>query len=75
MKDKGENAKLRVDAIQEAFKQHQMDLSLDEVECILAGLVYKGWVKGMISHSNRMLITSKTDPFPKARGVVEIGNI
>jgi len=39
---------------------------LDEVECILANLIFRGYVRGYISHSKRILVLSKKDPFPKS---------
>ena len=40
------------------------DLDLDEVECIIANLIYKKYVKGYLSHSQRTLVLSKQQPFP-----------
>ncbi|KAM9887631.1 hypothetical protein OXX79_013485, partial [Metschnikowia pulcherrima] len=37
----------------------------EEVECVLANLIHKKWIKGYISHANRCIVLSKTDPFPK----------
>jgi len=39
-------------------------MDLDEIECILANLIYRGYVRGYISHSKRVLVLSKKDPFP-----------
>ena len=36
----------------------------DEVECILANLIYKGLVRGYISHEKATLVLSKKEPFP-----------
>lgn len=40
---------------------------LDELECLLANLISKGYIKGYLSHSNRCVVLSKTDPFPRKR--------
>lgn len=40
------------------------NLSLDEIECIVANLIYNGYVKGYISHEKRTLVLSKNQPFP-----------
>lgn len=37
---------------------------LDELECHLANLIAKNLVKGYLSHANRCLVLSKTQPFP-----------
>ena len=39
-------------------------MDLDEIECILANLIYRGYVRGYLSHTKRILVLSKRDPFP-----------
>ncbi|KAL7563008.1 hypothetical protein ACA910_013531 [Epithemia clementina (nom. ined.)] len=39
-------------------------MDLDQVECILANLIYRGFVRGYLSHTKRVLVLSKRDPFP-----------
>jgi nuclear mRNA export protein PCID2/THP1 len=39
-------------------------VDIDEVECIVANLIYAGKVKGYISHQKSFLVLSKQDPFP-----------
>lgn len=41
-----------------------VDMEADEVECVLANLVFQGKIKGYLSHEKRTLIVSKADPFP-----------
>ncbi|SCV03937.1 LANO_0G07162g1_1 [Lachancea nothofagi CBS 11611] len=38
---------------------------LDSTECMLANLISKNYIKGYLSHSNRALVVSKTNAFPK----------
>jgi hypothetical protein len=40
------------------------NLDMDEIECIVANLIFQGKVKGYLSHERRTLIVSKADPFP-----------
>jgi ribosome maturation protein Sdo1 len=40
---------------------------MDEVECILCNLIYKGAVKGYIAHRTKKLVMGTTDPFPIAK--------
>ena len=47
-----------------AFKFCGKQVDLDEIECVLANLIYKGYIKGYLSHTKRMLVLSKRDPFP-----------
>lgn len=53
------------------MQQLEQDVDMDEVECILANLIYQGKIKGYISHEKKTLIISKADPFPRA-GVVKV---
>ena len=41
------------------YSQH-----LDEIECILANLIFEGKIKGYISHGNKCIVLSKTNAFP-----------
>jgi hypothetical protein len=45
------------------------DVDLDEVECIVANLIFRKFIKGYISHKNRVLVLSKADPFPSLQTV------
>ena len=40
------------------------ELDIDEVECIIANLIYKGFMKGYVSHTHRKVVLSKKTPFP-----------
>ena len=37
-----------------------------EIECILANMIYKGYIRGYIAHEKGVLVLSKRDPFPIA---------
>ena len=55
-----------LDHVAKSFKWLGMHIDLDEVECILANLIYNRYVRGYISHAKRVLVLSKRDPFPKS---------
>ena len=42
----------------------------DEVECVLANLIYMGYVKGYLSHQHSKLVVSKGKAFPPLREVL-----
>merc|ERR1739848_426985 len=42
----------------------EIDVDTDEVQCIIANLIYDGYLKGYISHQHQKLIISKQKPFP-----------
>ena len=57
-------AALPVKSLQVALASINKEMDADEIECILANLIFKGYIKGYISHEKRVVILSKTNPFP-----------
>lgn len=53
-----------LDQVVAAFKWLTIDMDIDEVECILANLIYRGVIRGYIAHTKRMLVLSKSNAFP-----------
>ncbi|KIH90053.1 COP9 signalosome complex subunit 12 [Sporothrix brasiliensis 5110] len=42
----------------------QTDLDMDEVECLLANMIYKNFMKGYIHHERGIVVLSKAEAFP-----------
>jgi len=61
-----EKYQIPLEIVIKAIKWLGIDMDVDEVECVLANLIFKGAIRGYISHSKRILVLSKKDPFPKA---------
>ena len=61
-----ESTRLNLVAFQTACEWLGESLDLDEIECILANLIFENKVKGYLSHQKRILVVGKTDPFPVA---------
>lgn len=40
------------------------DIDIDEVQCIVANLIDKGYIRGYISHQHQKVVVSKQMPFP-----------
>ena len=59
-----EHSQIPLPHVADTFKWLGMPIDLDEVECILANLIYRGYVRGYLSHTKRVLVLSKRDPFP-----------
>jgi len=38
--------------------------ALDELECLVANLIYRGFIRGYVSHQKKYLVTSAKDAFP-----------
>ena len=60
----GGGTQLKLGKLETVFHLLGEQLSLDEIECIVANLIYNQYVKGYISHEKRILVLSKNDPFP-----------
>ncbi|KAL4592165.1 hypothetical protein LXL04_005151 [Taraxacum kok-saghyz] len=56
---------IKLEVIVKALKWLQMNMDLDEVECILSILIYTNMVKGYFGHKCKVAVLSKHDPFPK----------
>ena len=41
------------------------EFSVDEAECLVANMIYKGFVRGYISHEKQMVVLAKADAFPR----------
>ena len=42
-----------------------MDVEMEEVECYLANMIYKGLVRGYISHERQMVVLAANGAFPR----------
>ena len=51
-------------AIKTAFALSGADIEIEEIECILANLIYDSHIKGYIAH-NRCVVLHKSQPFSK----------
>jgi hypothetical protein len=41
-----------------------MDVSSEEAECLVANMIYKGYMRGYISHEKQMVVLANTKAFP-----------
>ncbi|KAK0190618.1 hypothetical protein F5146DRAFT_1137436 [Armillaria mellea] len=48
-----------------SLKISDIDVEEEEAECLVANMIYKGFMKGYISHEKRMVVLSNTNAFPK----------
>ncbi|KAG6662059.1 enhanced ethylene response protein 5 [Carya illinoinensis] len=67
-KDPNKAHQVKLEVIVKALKWLEMDMDVDEVECIMAILIYKNLVKGYFAHKSKVVVLSKQDPFPKLNG-------
>ncbi|XWS17396.1 hypothetical protein CRYUN_Cryun33cG0063800 [Craigia yunnanensis] len=59
---------LKLEVIVKALKWLEMEVDLDEVECIMTILIYENLVKGYFAHKSKVVVLSKQDPFPELNG-------
>eukprot|EP00270_Netrium_digitus_P005018 TRINITY_DN16533_c0_g1_i1.p1 TRINITY_DN16533_c0_g1~~TRINITY_DN16533_c0_g1_i1.p1 ORF type:complete len:410 (+),score=100.71 TRINITY_DN16533_c0_g1_i1:54-1232(+) len=64
-KDPSRGHQVKMDGIVHAFKWMELDIDMDEVECLTATMIHKGFIKGYFSHRSKVVVLSKQDPFPK----------
>jgi hypothetical protein len=56
--------KLDISLFRTALQFAGVTVDDDEVECMLANMIYKGYIRGYLSHEKRVLVLSQKDPFP-----------
>ncbi|KAJ4951511.1 hypothetical protein NE237_028343 [Protea cynaroides] len=67
-RDPSKAHQIKLDVIVKVLKWLEMDMDVDEVECIMAILIHKNLVKGYFAHKSKVAVLSKQDPFPKLNG-------
>lgn len=67
------NTRINLYHLQLSLEIQNENISIEEIECIVASLIYQNRIKGYISHEKKFLIVSKTDPFPLSAVVVRPG--
>jgi hypothetical protein len=67
--DKPDPHKVNLREYQMSLRLCNANVSEDEVECILANLIYNGLIKGYLSHKVGFLVLSTKTPFPQLSAV------
>ena len=60
---------LHFDVLRLATRLNGIELDTDELECIVANLIFDGFIKGYIAH-RRGVVVSKNQPFPSIQSIV-----
>lgn len=60
-----ESNKIPLEHIRLALKLCKVEMHRDEIECILANLIFNNYIKGYVSHKVGYLVLSKKNPFPQ----------
>lgn len=48
-----------------ALRVAGLDVESEEAECLVANMIYKGFMKGYISHEKQMVVLSNVNAFPR----------
>mmetsp|Transcript_900 Transcript_900/g.2763 ORF Transcript_900/g.2763 Transcript_900/m.2763 type:complete len:404 (-) Transcript_900:251-1462(-) len=65
----GKGFQLPLVLVERALTWQQSEVEADEVECVVANLIARKYVKGYISHKAQVVVLSKVQPFPPLRQV------
>ncbi|KAI4379536.1 hypothetical protein MLD38_005817 [Melastoma candidum] len=68
LREPGRAHQLKLEVIIKALRWLEIDMDLDEVECIVAILIHRNLVKGYFAHKSKFVVLSKQDPFPRLTG-------
>ncbi|KAJ3129529.1 COP9 signalosome (CSN) subunit [Nowakowskiella sp. JEL0407] len=58
------SSKIQMSVFQKALHMAGTDVDGAEVECMLANMIDKGYIKGYLSHELQYVVLSQRDPFP-----------
>lgn len=50
---------------QSALQISGQEVAVEEAECLVANMVYKGFMRGYISHEKQMVVLANTNAFPR----------
>ena len=62
--------RIPIEVFQTALRVGGDPLDREETECIVANMIYRGWIKGYISRERGMVVLSAKEGFPKIAGSV-----
>ncbi|KAI9594191.1 COP9 signalosome complex subunit 12 [Syncephalis fuscata] len=60
----GKDTKIPMEKFRIALRLVNIPHDMDEIECLLANMIYKGYLRGYLSHERGYLVLSNKDPFP-----------
>lgn len=61
---RGKSTQISVEMLKASLDWQRVSMDLEEIECLVANLIFHGYIKGYLSHQKRTLVVSKQDPFP-----------
>ncbi|KAI8089894.1 uncharacterized protein BX664DRAFT_334166 [Halteromyces radiatus] len=65
----GNSSRLAIPKFKAALELVGLEVDMEETEWMLANMIYKGYIKGYLSHEKLFLVLSKGDPFPNISSI------
>lgn len=56
--------RIPIQTFKQALEFEGLHVDLEEAEWMLANMIFKGYMKGYLSHEKMFLVLSKDNPFP-----------
>jgi hypothetical protein len=56
---------MTITTLHAALKVSGIEVEVEEAECFVANMIYKGFMKGYISHEQQIVVLSKNNAFPR----------
>ncbi|KAH8096699.1 hypothetical protein BXZ70DRAFT_330493 [Cristinia sonorae] len=61
----GKGTRVMVSSFHTALQLAGEDVSVEEAECLVANMIYKGYIRGYISHGQQTVVLAAANTFPK----------
>ncbi|KAI8991697.1 hypothetical protein BDF20DRAFT_845891 [Mycotypha africana] len=66
----GMNTRIPIATFKKALDFEGLNVEIEEAEWMLANMIFKGYMKGYLSHEKMFLVLSKDNPFPRISQLV-----
>lgn len=63
------NSRVPLSTFREALELQRVHCDADEVECMVATMIFRGFIRGYISHERQTVVLAKTNAFPSIASV------
>lgn len=63
------STRIQVSSFHTALQLSGLDIPVAEAECLVANMIYKGYMRGYISHKAQTVVLSHTAAFPRLHDV------
>lgn len=60
-----QSTRIPISLFHSALRIAGMDVPLDEAECLVANMIYRGFIRGYISHEKQMVVLANKNAFPR----------